>query len=101
MSFLFMFHVNIATQPSQQSEIIGKQDHSYQPKLVWRTSFGCQKLPPGSVLVAKFCLARTTVGTGGHFWQQKSDRGTTFGQDRFRVTVLYDYTYDLYCSFCK
>ena len=50
---------------------IGKQDHLWQPKVVWRTTFGCQKWSPGPVLVGKFGPARTTVGKGGRFLVHK------------------------------
>ena len=45
---------------------------------MWRTTFGCQKWAPGPVLVAKFGLARTTVGNGGPFLTTKSGEGGHF-----------------------
>ena len=70
--FLFMNFVYITCI------YLRKQDHSWQLKHVRRTTFGCQKWPPGPVLVAKFGPARTTIGKGGPFLATRSGPGGTF-----------------------
>ena len=75
---------------------IGKQN---QPKLVRQATFGGQKWFFGSVWVAKFGPARTTVGRGGGaffgnqkwsggiiFGRQNQSGGPLLGRTNFRVT---------------